>query len=81
MESIDEEENDEVSPLPVEQPIEQKKMSNANPPVRATRFLSIADPASQLPNPQALMKLRQIHDQAWQSDEIPDEILDQIPFQ
>ena len=82
------EEQEEIMPLPSSmrqrqerQPIEQITSTTIKGPGRATRFLSIVDPSSQLPNPAALMKLRQIHDQSQLNDEISDDVLDNIPFQ
>lgn len=71
----DGEDDEPISPLPSDRTRMDKAVA------RATRFLSIIDPSSQLPNPQALMKLRQMHEESLLSDEISDELLDKIPFQ
>lgn len=62
-----------------------KSPSSFKPPGRASRFLSIADPSIQLPTA-SLLRLRQLHNQATNDnellnlEEIPDELLDKIPF-
>ena len=77
-EEVEEEEKDDD-----DQP--QKSPTNFKPPGRASRFLSIADPSIQLPGAN-LLRLQQLHNRAIHdgdssaSDDIPDELLDKIPF-
>ena len=66
---VEDEHDEQISPL--------NERNQNKTLARATRFLSIFDPTSQLPNPQALMKLRQMHDETLLSDEV----FDKIPFQ
>ena len=85
---------DEIAPLPPKNPRRQRQQlrfaeeeeeekpekppSTFKPPGRASRFLSIRDPSTELPG-ESLLRLQQLHNQAT-NGEISDELLDKLPF-